>query len=322
VSPPCFVFTYRSPSSVPGYATNAFMLGGFDNVAPYLAATENYLFATPGTKGTTPANLSAALYENTASGYSTNIWTFGGYNAGGVQSIVENYIVATPGTKGTAPSALSPGKQGPVAMGTNTVSLVVGGYTTVAVTSGEQYIYATPGSKGTTPANLVTARYAASGASNATTGFIFGGSPTGGYAAAVNTAESYVFGTPGTLGATPAALASTSILSGAAANTTSALVFLGQDSSNTYLSTVEQYLFATPGTKGTAPPALATALKGVGAAASNTLAFALGGATQGAASYVTFGETYQFASLGTKGTTPAALSSGKGYVAGASNRSL
>jgi hypothetical protein len=313
-------YTFGFPVVFISGDTNAFLFGGYLGGWEGTAAVENYIFATPGTKGTAPANLDPAKFGQTAAGNHERAFVMGGWlngsSSNGYTDTGEHYLFATPGTKGSSPANLDRNNSFSSMAGNATVAFHFGGYTNSigAHVEVEQYIFATPGTKGTAPVELDVAKYGTAAASNAYNAFVFGGWT-------YNTVENYQFAIPGTKGTTPANLDSNRHSPGAASNLDQAFVFGGSYEESSYYGTCEHYVFATPGTKGTTPANLTLNGYGTCAAASRTVALTLGG-RDGSSNFVDSVEQYIFATPGTKGTAGAVLGVAKSEMGTAANRTF
>lgn len=306
--------------------TNAFLFGGYNATGGVrLTTVENYIFATPSSKGTAAAALAAINTGSTAaSNRSTRFllvpdqnyqgtdvaFVLGGYTTTAT-STCEQYIFAT-GLKGTNPADLSSARYAIGTAANTTNMFTFAGYNDISGTGSttcENYIFATPGTKGTAPAATATAGlYTTTAASNLTVAFVFGGWSTT-TAHAVSAAEQYIFATPGSKGTAPSSLSSAREGLIASGNASVAFVFGGwEESSGLPVTTIEQYIFATPGSKGSNPIALATARYGPASAGNATLAFVFGGTpTSSVTGNVATCEQYIYATPGSRGSAPTNL---------------
>jgi hypothetical protein len=294
----------------------AFVIGGIIHPEwTEIDTCEQYVFATPGTKGVAPINLSAALGGYLCTGSNaTDALVFSVW--------MDHYIFAQPGSKGAMPAAPYENVYGSSAASNSTNMFMFGGIRGSGVNAGvnstyvDNYIFATPASKGITPAVLSMARFISAAASNSSVAFVFGGDTTasGNGSSLTNTVEQYVFTTPTSKGTAPINLASNKYIMGASGNATNAFVFGGAPTT----TSVENYQFNVPATKGTTPAVLSAARAHMSAAGNATNAFTFGGLD--ATTDVTTCENYQYNVPGTKGTAPAALAVAKYSSAAASSR--
>jgi hypothetical protein len=305
------------PSVVIVGDSNAFIFGGTVDITFLASGTnnvENYIFAVPGTKGTTPALMSNGRYVASAAGNHQSAFHFGGWDAnassGGVRATNEHYIFATPGTKGSAPADLSMPKHGTTAVGNQTQCFLFAGQDGAA-SGNEQYIYATPSTKGTAPVQLTFGRGYAAAIGDATKAIVIGGNRVDG--------EHYIFATPGTKGTAPADLDFQLYNICGASNLTVGFIFGGRYST-TPVSSCAQYVFASLGTRGTDPASLSHTRHSACAAGSKTSALVLGGVYDNEC--LDTGETYLFATPGTKGTTPAVMTLPIAERSAAANRTF
>jgi hypothetical protein len=169
----------------------------------------------------------------------------------------------------------------------------------------DTYQFANLSTRGAAAANLSAGRYNFRAAGNNTNAFTFGGWTN----TTVSTVENYLFATPTTKGTTPSALSGIRHGTAASSNNTNAFTYGGRTSSDS--NAVENYVFATPTSKGTSPSTLSTARAHLRATGNNTVAFVFGGSTGEGSAFVSTVEQYQYASPGTKGTTPSVLAQAK-----------
>jgi hypothetical protein len=297
----------------------AFVFGGEDGVvATDYTTVEQYIFATPATKGAMPISLAYGLAAASAASNATVAFIFCGQKDNVSGDFNHQYIFASPGTRGATPVATATGKSKTCAASNATDAFLFGGHQGAGadLDTVENYIFAVPSSKGASPTSLTQPRTRASACGNSTMAFMFGGEfMTAGAMPIGATADCdiYLFTKPGTRGSGAAALNSARRLTSAASNATNAFVFGGgATASATYYTTVENYLYATPGTKGTVPASLSSADRADSAASSATNAFTFGTAS--------ICENYQFNVPGTKGAAPANLSNNRSNHCAASSR--
>jgi hypothetical protein len=265
-----FLFFHPSTvaaSSAAGNSTQAFMFDGYVDSGSPQGRVEHYLFATPGTKGVTPANLHEGntRQESASASSSTRAYVYGGVGSGmdGTSYFrkVEEYPFATPATKVTPSIFLSTDNSTASAASNADRAYVFGGvgwpYTKI-----ENHLFAT----GVVTANavsLVVGRLRSAAASNnSTLAAVFGGEGDSGL---LDTVEVYGFAQPGTRGTSPAVLHQAKRQLAAAGKSDFALVIGGIGGTMTV--NIEKYLFAAGVTKGTAPGVLSAnryALSAVG----------------------------------------------------------
>jgi hypothetical protein len=332
-----------APFSGAGFAL-VFGGGTGGNVTVNSSTVEQYSFAT-GVRvaGVSPANGVAALggpapngqpmSQGAAASNTTNAFVFGGgdinlyngWSGGSFSSVIDNYVFATLGTKGGSPPALAYGTQGRLAAASDKSAnaFTFGGYDGAYSARGyfdviDWYLFNNLASKGTTAAVMSNGYQEPAACGNSVFALLFPG--FAGQTATLFSCEKYPFATcvrtvlPSTLSVAQFGMAS-------AGNQSIACVFGGLNPSFAAVGTVDTFNFATPGTRGTAPTVSLPLSRNYPSAASNsTSAFIFGGCVDGTGTTGTDTcESYQFASMATRGKSPAALSSGRMATAAASN---
>jgi hypothetical protein len=313
----------------------ALVFGGGTGASPTVNSNgvEKYSFVD-GTKTSSGiALMNLAMSQGAAASNTTNAFVFGGgdinlyngWSGGSFASAVENYVFATLGTKGGSPPALAYGTQGRLAAASDKSAnaFTFGGYDGAYSARGyfdviDWYLFNNLASKGTTSSVLQHGYQEPAACGNSVFAFFFPG--FAGVTATLFSCEQYPFATcVRTILSSSLSVAQFSMAS--AGNETLAAVFGGFNASTIPVGTVDTFNFATPGTRGTTPTvALAHSRNYPSAASNSTSAFIFGGCVDGTG---TTGsntcESYQFASMASRGTEPATLSSGRMATAAASN---
>jgi hypothetical protein len=317
----------------------ALVFGGGTGASPSVnySGVEKYSFAT-GARSTAGIALMGDLTahpggearsQGAAASNTTNAFVFGGgdynlyngYSGGSFATAVENYVFSTLGTKGSSPLALSQANGRIAAASDKSANaFVFGGYAGGGyLDTVEWYLFNNLASKGTTSAVLQRGYQVPAACGNSVFAFMFPGFNNQG--ATLFACEQFPFAT-GVRTVLASTLSTAQFGMSSAGNETQAYVFGGSSPSFTPIATVDVFNFATPGTRGTAAAIALAADRYYSSAASNsTSAFIFGGSSTSndTTAGVDTCESYQFASMATRGATPAALSSGRIATAAASD---
>jgi hypothetical protein len=336
---------------IPGFAPfsglgMALVFGGGTGASPSSinsSTVEQYSFATGvRTTGASPANGVAALggpapgghpmCQGAAASNTTNAFVFGGgdvnlyngYSGGTWSAGIDNYVFASLGTKGASPPALANGIQGRLAAASDKSAnaFTFGGYVGAYNAGGffdtvDWYLFNNLASKGVTPAVMAHGYQAPTACGNSVMCLLFPG--YAGQTATLFSTEKYLFSTAvKTVLASHLSVAQFTMSS--AGNEANAFVFGGGNPSIVAVDVVDVFSFASPGTIGTMPTISMASHRYYSSAASNsTSAFIFGGSPDASTNAIDTCESYQFASMATRGATPAALSSPRMATCAASN---